>query len=122
MRVQVGDKVKKGSVLALVEGSGAPAARPRPCPPRTACFGRGTRTCSIGASAPATSAARRLAPHRHRARTFSGVVSASRRRRPERVSPTAALPAHEPTAPRAAAARVPTIRKLARELAFRSRR
>jgi pyruvate dehydrogenase E2 component (dihydrolipoamide acetyltransferase) len=83
LKVKVGDKVAKGSIVATVAASaGAPAAAP--------------------ASAPAASAA---------AATPATAATATR------AVPTAALPAHEPTAPKGTLPHAsPTIRKLAREL------
>jgi len=79
LRVKVGDKVSQGSVVAVLQGTGAVA------PPTGA---------TLPPAAPAPGAA---APARH--------------------LPTAALPAHEPTAPTGALPHAsPTIRKLAREL------
>jgi pyruvate dehydrogenase E2 component (dihydrolipoamide acetyltransferase) len=87
LRVKVGDKVAKGTVLAIVEAAGAPAA-------------------SSSAPAPASSPA--AAPTAAVASTPAPA---------ERSVPTAALPAHEPTAPKGNLPHAsPTIRKLAREL------
>ncbi|MCE9661634.1 MAG: dihydrolipoyllysine-residue acetyltransferase [Burkholderiales bacterium] len=90
LKVKVGDKVAKGTLIARLEGSGvaasAPSAAPAPAAP---------------AAAPAESAPAASAPA---APTEKSV-------------PTAALPAHEPTAPQGALPHAsPTIRKLAREL------
>ncbi|MEP6739549.1 MAG: dihydrolipoyllysine-residue acetyltransferase, partial [Caldimonas sp.] len=90
LKVKVGDKVSKGSVLAVVEGSAgsAGAAAPAPAPVAAASVPAAAQT-SAPAHAPAT----------------------------ERTLPTAALPAHEPTAPTGTLPHAsPTIRKLAREL------
>jgi pyruvate dehydrogenase E2 component (dihydrolipoamide acetyltransferase) len=83
LKVKVGDKVSKGSVVAVVAASGGvPAAVP------------------AAAAAPAASAP---APAATPAAT--------------RTLPTAALPAHEPTAPKGTLPHAsPSIRKLAREL------
>jgi pyruvate dehydrogenase E2 component (dihydrolipoamide acetyltransferase) len=76
LKVKVGDKVSKGSVLAIVEAAGGAGAAVAP---------------ASAAPAPAHAA--------------------------ERVAPTAALPAHEPTAPKGSLPHAsPSIRKLAREL------
>ncbi|HEY2929886.1 dihydrolipoyllysine-residue acetyltransferase [Piscinibacter sp.] len=84
VRVKVGDKVKKGTLLAVVEAAGAPAA---------------TTAATTAATAPAAAPA------------------AAPAQPSERVVPTAALPAHEPSAPKGALPHAsPTIRKLAREL------
>jgi pyruvate dehydrogenase E2 component (dihydrolipoamide acetyltransferase) len=78
VRVKLGDKVGKGSVVAIVEAAGGAAAAP------------------VAAAAPAA------APTSAHA---------------ERTSPTAALPAHEPTAPKGDLPHAsPSIRRLAREL------
>ncbi|MCW7541582.1 dihydrolipoyllysine-residue acetyltransferase [Aquabacterium sp. A7-Y] len=87
LKVQLGDKVRKGSVIAVVEAAGgASAAVP-----------------AQAAAAPASAAA--ASP----AELASAPV--------ERVPPTLALPAHEPTAPQGKLPHAsPSIRKLAREL------
>jgi pyruvate dehydrogenase E2 component (dihydrolipoamide acetyltransferase) len=86
VRVKVGDKVSKGSVVVVVAGAGG-AASPVPAVPAAA-----------AAAAPATASAVASAPA-------------------ERTLPTAALPAHEPTAPKGTPPHAsPSIRKLAREL------
>ena len=96
--VKVGDKVAKGSLVAVVlAAGGAPAAMPAAA--------AAPAVASLPAVAPAATAT--PAPS---AATASAAAA-------ERVHPTAALPAHEPTAatgvlPHAS----PTIRKLAREL------
>jgi len=87
LKVKVGDKVSKGSAIAVVEASGgapasasAPAAAPAPA------------AAAVAAPAPAPAAA-------------------------EKHVPTAALPAHEPSTPKGALPHAsPSIRKLAREL------
>ena len=86
LKVKVGDKVAKGTLLALLEGAAGSAASSAPAP-----------APSVAEPAPASA---------------SSSASAG-----DRTVPTAALPAHEPTAsagplPHAS----PTIRKLAREL------
>ena len=87
VKVKLGDKVSKGSlVLTLEAAGGAPAAAPAAAAAAPA---------PATASAPATPAA---APA-------------------ERTSPTAALPPHEPAAPRGALPHAsPSIRRFAREL------
>jgi pyruvate dehydrogenase E2 component (dihydrolipoamide acetyltransferase) len=93
VKVKLGDKVSKGTLLAVLEatGSAAPAqaaAEARPSAPATT-------TPEAAAPAPAQAAS---APA-------------------QRVTPTAGLPAHEPTAPSGQLPHAsPTIRKLAREL------
>jgi len=92
LRVKVGDKVSKGSVLAVVEGAGGAAAA------RVAPAAAAAPAAAPTASAPAPSPA---AP-----------AAAS-----DRPVPTAALPAHVPGSAGGPLAHAsPTIRKLAREL------
>jgi pyruvate dehydrogenase E2 component (dihydrolipoamide acetyltransferase) len=88
LKVKVGDKVSKGSLIAVVEASGAaPAAAPAPA--------------AQAAPSPAVAASP--------AELASPPV--------ERTPPTAALPAHEPTANKGKLPHAsPSIRKLAREL------
>jgi pyruvate dehydrogenase E2 component (dihydrolipoamide acetyltransferase) len=88
VKVKLGDKVAKGSLVAVVEAAGgAPAAAPAAA--------AAAAPAPATASAPATPAA---APA-------------------ERTSPTAALPPHEPTAPKGMLPHAsPTIRRFAREL------
>src|SRR3954453_12609506 len=90
LKVKIGDKVSKGSLVAVVEAAGG-AAAPAPAP-----------AAAANAPAPATASAPAPAP----------VTSAT-----DRPVPTAALPAHQPSAPKGALPHAsPTIRKLAREL------
>ena len=87
LRVKIGDKVSKGSVVAIVTSSGVASA----AAPAAAVAGA---SAAVAAAAPATASAP-----------------------VERTVPTAALPAHEPTAPKGVLPHAsPTIRKLAREL------
>jgi pyruvate dehydrogenase E2 component (dihydrolipoamide acetyltransferase) len=88
VKVKLGDKVSKGSLVAVVEAAGgAPAPAPAP-----------VAAAAAAAPAPATAAVPAPAPA-------------------ERTSPTAALPPHEPTAPKGALPHAsPTIRRFAREL------
>ena len=88
VKVKVGDKVAKGSLVAVVEASGgASASAPAPVP------------AAAASSAPAPASAAAPAPAA------------------EKAVPTAALPAHEPTLDKGALPHAsPTIRKLAREL------
>jgi pyruvate dehydrogenase E2 component (dihydrolipoamide acetyltransferase) len=95
LKVKLGDKVAKGSLIAVMQA--AAGAAPTPTPTPTSAPAPAPVASASGASAPASTAA-----------------SAST---PEKPAPTAALPAHEPTAlqgdlPHAS----PSIRKLAREL------
>ncbi len=87
LRVKVGDKVKEGSLIALLLGAaGAPAP-----------------VASAAAAAPASTTATAAAP----AALASAVLSA----------PAAAVPAHDPTAPKGALAHAsPSVRRFAREL------
>ena len=90
LKVKVGDKVSKGSLIATVQGSGgATAAAPAP-------------SAASASAAPPSAAPAAVAA------TGAGA---------ERALPTAALPAHEPTAPTGTLPHAsPAIRKLAREL------
>ena len=93
LKVQVGDKVSKGSLVAVlgVAGASAPAPAPASVPVPAA--------VAAGASAPSSAPSPVPAPV------------------PERVAPTAALPAHEPTAPKGVLPHAsPSIRKFARDL------
>ena len=108
MRVQVGDKVKKGSVLALVEtasgAAGAAAAVPAEDRVQAGAAPAPAATAPSAPSPPAAAAPRASASSPAPAPT-------------ERTLPTAALPAHEPMAPAGPLPHAsPTIRKLAREL------
>ena len=87
LRVKVGDKVKEGSLIALLLGAaGAPAP-----------------VASAAAAAPASATATAAAP----AALASAVLSA----------PAAAVSAHDPTAPKGALAHAsPSVRRFAREL------
>ena len=95
LRVKLGDKVSKGTPLAVLEATGGspalaqvPATQAKPSAP-----------------APVSAAAEVAAPEPE--------VAAPA----HKVAPTAGLPAHEPTAPRGQLPHAsPTIRKLAREL------
>jgi pyruvate dehydrogenase E2 component (dihydrolipoamide acetyltransferase) len=84
LKVKIGDKVSKGSVIAVIEAAGgAAAAAPSPVPAPAA------------GPAPAPLASKPV----------------------ERTEPTAALPVHEPTAPKGTLPHAsPSIRRLAREL------
>ncbi|HEY4081224.1 MAG TPA: dihydrolipoyllysine-residue acetyltransferase [Burkholderiaceae bacterium] len=89
LKVKVGDKVKKGSLLALVEATGGAPAAAAPAPAAAA---------SAPAPAPAPVAA-------------GPAVAASA------AAPAAAMPAHQPTSPTGSLPHAsPSIRKLAREL------
>jgi pyruvate dehydrogenase E2 component (dihydrolipoamide acetyltransferase) len=95
LKVKVGDKVAKGSVLASVESSAQGASAPAPNP---------------AASAPAPAPASAAAP-------AAAATAAASAAPADRAIPTAALPAHEPGAPSGPLPHAsPTIRKLAREL------
>lgn len=90
VKVKLGDKVSKGSLVAVVEAAGgAPAA----AAPAAAAAAATPAVASVPAPAPVAAAPA------------------------ERTSPTAALPPHEPTAPKGALPHAsPSIRKYAREL------
>ena len=113
LRVKVGDRVSQGSVVAVLQGSGAAL------PPSSAVTqGAATNasedridsaTATVPAPAPAPSPAAPAA-----GTTPSAPAPAPS---PERHLPTAALPPHEPAPPTGALPHAsPTIRKLAREL------
>ena len=90
IKVKVGDKVAKGSLLAVVEASGSAMTVAPP-----------TAAAALAASASTTASAPAPTP------APSG----------EKSVPTAALPAHEPSAAKGALPHAsPSIRKLAREL------
>ena len=92
LKVQVGDKVSKGTLLAVLEGSASAVAAPVSSPPPPP-------EPSQASSAPAP------------APTAEPPTAA------DRPVPTASLPAHEPTAPAGPLPHAsPSIRKLAREL------
>ena len=91
VKVALGDKVKKGSLVVVIEGAGAASA------PAAA------SAAAAAAPAPATAA----------------VVVSTPATAPlaDRTAPTAALPPHEPAAPKAALPHAsPSIRRLARDL------
>ncbi|MBL8301454.1 MAG: dihydrolipoyllysine-residue acetyltransferase, partial [Ideonella sp.] len=90
LKVQVGDKVSKGSLVAVLAVAGAPASAPAAAPaPAPMAAAAAAAPAPVAGSAPA----------------------------PERVAPTAALPAHEPTAPKGTLPHAsPSIRKFARDL------
>jgi pyruvate dehydrogenase E2 component (dihydrolipoamide acetyltransferase) len=88
VKVKVGDKVSKGSLVAVVEAAAGAAS-----------------------AAPAAAAPAQAAP------AAQPAVASSAAPAPERQVPTAALPPHEPAAPKGNLPHAsPTIRKLAREL------
>ena len=90
VKVKVGDKVRKGSLVAVVQASSASAAA-------------SASPVAAAASAPAAAVASVPAP----------VLATAA----EKALPTAALPAHEPSAPKGILPHAsPTIRKLSREL------
>ena len=95
LKVKVGDKVSKGTLIATLESAaGAASAAPAPA-------AASASPPSAAVPAPAGTPAPASAP-----------TAAA-----EKSSPTAALPAHEPTAPQGNLPHAsPTIRKLAREL------
>ena len=101
LKVKLGDKISEGSVLLMIEAAGdASAAAPAAAAPAPA----------PAAAAPAPAAASAAVP-------VPAAAPATASAPAERVVPTAALPAHEPTAPQGHLPHAsPTIRKLAREL------
>ncbi|HEY3635062.1 MAG TPA: dihydrolipoyllysine-residue acetyltransferase, partial [Caldimonas sp.] len=100
LRVKVGDKVSQGSVVAVLQGTGAVASASA-----AVTQGAATNAAEDRGSAPSTGT------------TPPPAAPAPGAAAHERHLPTAALPAHEPTAPTGALPHAsPTIRKLAREL------
>ena len=92
VKVALGDKVKKGSLVVVIDGAGGSAAAAAPAP-------------AASAAVPAQAAA---------AVVVSTPASAAQA---DRTAPTAALPPHEPTAPKTALPHAsPSIRRLARDL------
>ena len=90
LKVKVGDKVAKGSLVAVVEATGVAAVAAVSAPP-AASSAPASASASASASVPAPAA--------------------------EKAVPTAALPAHEPTVDKGVLPHAsPTIRKFAREL------
>ena len=98
LKVGIGSKVSEGMLLLLLDGEGA---------------GTGAAPTATPAPAVAAPAAPSAAPTAAPAVPVAPVRAVAA----ERVAPTAALPAHEPGAPKGALPHAsPTIRKLAREL------
>ena len=97
VKVKVGDKVAKGSLVAVVLAEGGAAAAPAPAPAPAA-------AAASTPAAPAVTGAAPAAPPTAAPAADKGL-------------PTAALPAHEPTADKGVLPHAsPSIRKLAREL------
>ena len=93
LKVKLGDKVAQGTVVVVLEGEGAAASAPAAAPVAAA------PAAAAPTPAPAPAPVAAPAPMQ------------------ERVSPTAALAAHEPAAPSGALAHAsPSVRKFAREL------
>ncbi|ALV05827.1 dihydrolipoyllysine-residue acetyltransferase [Roseateles depolymerans] len=93
LKVKLGDKVAKGTAIAVIEATGGAAA---PAP-------------AAAAAAPAAATASAPAP--------AAPAAAQAAAPADRQVPTAALPPHEPTAPKGQLPHAsPSIRKLAREL------
>jgi pyruvate dehydrogenase E2 component (dihydrolipoamide acetyltransferase) len=90
IKVKLGDKVAKGSLIALVQAAAGAALTTSDAAPAVAPTAAIPAPAAVAAPAPAAA---------------------------EKPAPTASLPAHEPTAPKGALPHAsPTIRKLAREL------
>ncbi len=101
LKVGVGDKVNEGSLVLLLEAAGAPSVRAEPFDKAQ---DRPVEAPSSATPGPSTSSGR----------TVPAPAPAQAAGKP---SPTAALPAHEPSAPTGALPHAsPSIRKLAREL------
>jgi len=104
VRVKVGDKVKQGTVLAIVEATGGASSSVRAEPETPTAL-----SSSKGAPAP-TSAGTSTSS----VRTEGGAAPSATA---DRVAPPVALPAHEPMAAKGTLPHAsPAIRKLAREL------
>ena len=98
VKVALGDKVKKGTLVVVIEGAAGAAVPPASEPAASA-----SAPASASASAPATAAV-----------VVSTPAAAALA---DRTAPTAALPPHEPTAPKTALPHAsPSIRRLARDL------
>jgi pyruvate dehydrogenase E2 component (dihydrolipoamide acetyltransferase) len=103
LKVKLGDKISEGSLVLLLEAAEGAAAAPAPAP------------VPAPQSEPDTSE-QKVAPV-ELAGPAPAPIQAPPPAAAERPVPTAALPAHEPTAPRDQLPHAsPTIRKLAREL------
>ena len=95
VKVQLGDKVKMGSLVVVIEGLVAPASAP-----------------AAAASAPAAAAAAPAAAAAAAAATAAATAPAE-----ASAAAPVAMPAHDPTAPKTALPHAsPSIRRLAREL------
>ena len=93
VKVALGDKVKKGSLVVVIEAVGGVSAAPAAATAATPAAAAPAPTAAVVVSTPASAAA------------------------PDRTAPTAALPPHEPTAPKGALPHAsPSIRRLARDL------
>ncbi len=102
LRVQLGDKVAKGSMVAVLEVAGASSAAPAPAMAAPAPAMAAPTPAVAAPVAVVAAAAAQLLVHATAA---------------ERVAPTAALPPHEPSAPKGALPHAsPSVRRFAREL------
>ena len=114
LRVKVGDRVSQGSVVAVLQGSGAAL------PPSSAVTQGAATNASEDRIDSATATAPAPAPAPSPAAPAAGATPGAPAPAPtshERHLPTAALPPHEPAPPSGALPHAsPTIRKLAREL------
>jgi pyruvate dehydrogenase E2 component (dihydrolipoamide acetyltransferase) len=100
LKVKLGDKVKEGTLVLLLEAEGAAGAAPAPvAPPAPAAVAASAPAPAVAAGAPVFAAPSAPVPVADKA------------------VPTAALPAHEPSAAKGTLPHAsPSIRKLAREL------
>jgi len=105
LRIKLGDKVKQGSVLLLLEADAQPSAAAPQAAAATA--PQATAVTAPQAAAPVPPPAPALAP---------ASESVAPPAVPERVSPTAALPPHQPQARTGLPHASPSVRRYAREL------
>ena len=111
LKVKLGDKISEGSLVLLLEAQAGAAAPTAAAAPAAA-----TAAVPAPQSEPDT-ANQKVAPVELAVAPAPPPVQAPPPAAAERTLPTAALPAHEPTAPRGQLPHAsPTIRKLAREL------
>jgi pyruvate dehydrogenase E2 component (dihydrolipoamide acetyltransferase) len=110
LKVKLGDKISEGSLLLMLEGDAvaSPSEKSTVRPEPVEGLGEAATKASTGSARTEVGAA---------AQTESPAPASAAAAAVERVVPTAALPAHEPTAPQGHLPHAsPTIRKLAREL------
>ena len=110
VKVQLGDKVKMGSLVVVLDGvAGAAPAAPAPA--------SAVAASAAPSAAPALAAASASAPSAASTPVFAAAVTPSPAAAPVPAAVSAPVPAHDPTAPKAALPHAsPSIRRLAREL------